>query len=74
VPACVDRKAHAKWIVVIARNSRCSAFDGYRPMWSPYSELYCPVCEHFWRTKAKYVSKFPGGRIQQAQDAYKREI
>lgn len=34
---------HREQWVVLQRNARCSAFDGYRQMWSPYSEiLYQP--------------------------------
>jgi hypothetical protein len=69
--ACINRKAHTPWIVVIRRNSRCSAFEGYRRKWSPYSELYCPACEHLWRTKAEYVNTLPSATMESARARYK---
>jgi hypothetical protein len=48
--------------VVVQRHSRCSAFDGYRVMWSPYSGLRCMKCGTFWRTKAGYVDSLPDAK------------
>lgn len=44
---------------VLVRNSRCSAFEGYQQMWSPYSLVECRRCGLVWRTKAKYVGDLP---------------
>lgn len=46
---------YRRWLVV-RRNSRCSAFEGYRHAWSPYSDVRCEKCGAYWRTKAKFVS------------------
>ena len=40
---------------VTRRNYRNSAFDGYHPHWSNYSQLRCTMCGASWRTKAAYV-------------------
>jgi hypothetical protein len=56
---CGTRK---NWYVA-RRNSRCSAFDGYRVKWSPYSTVICPACSRAWRTKAAYVSTLPSKRL-----------
>lgn len=55
---CVD-PAHRKYWHVVGRNRRCSAFDGYQVMWSPNSDVRCPVCLKIWRTGAKYVNSLP---------------
>lgn len=54
---CEERKKPVKernWFVR-QRNSRCSAFDGYRTMSSEYSFVVCKTCGACGRTKAKYV-------------------
>lgn len=50
--------AERAWIV-IQRNSRCSAFDGYRKMFSPFSCVRCRECRSTWRTKADFVPQLP---------------
>lgn len=50
-----------RW-VVLQRNSRCSAFDGYRQMFSDYSAVQCHICGTVWRTKADFVLKLPNGK------------
>lgn len=67
--ACKDRGAHRAAIVVLQRNQRRSAFDGYRAMYSDYSELFCGVCESLWRTKAAYVADYPWGTMATARAA-----
>lgn len=42
------------WRVAQRRQNR-SAFNGYRPTPSAYSEVVCLVCEARWRTRAGYV-------------------
>lgn len=32
-----------------------SAFNGYRPTTSAYSQVHCTRCDTVWRTKAGYV-------------------
>jgi hypothetical protein len=56
---CTDRKAHRPSWVVTMRQYNASAFNGYRPTWSAYSEVRCPVCRGRWRTKAAYVATLP---------------
>lgn len=46
--------AERAW-VVYQRNQRCSAFDGYRVMYSEWSAVGCNKCSACWRTKAPYV-------------------
>lgn len=36
---------------------RCSAFDGYHPMTSDYSTVYCRSCQALGRTKAAFVDE-----------------
>lgn len=55
--------AHRRWVVV-RRNARCSAFDGYRHKWSPYSDVQCHACGALWRTKAAYVDELPSGELR----------
>lgn len=50
-----------RWIV-LQRNQRCSAFDGYRPMFSDYSAVQCHVCGNVWRTKADFVLSLRDGK------------
>ena len=50
-----------RW-VVLQRNSRCSAFDGYRQMFSDYSAVQCHACGTVWRTKADFVLSLPNGK------------
>ncbi len=69
--ACKKRKEHAAFIVVLQRNERCSAFDGYRRKWSAYSELYCSACEQIWRTKASYVKEFPNGTVRDTRAKFR---
>lgn len=40
-----------QWFVLGARNQSCSAFNGYRPRWSPTSLVACRVCGACWRTR-----------------------
>ena len=54
---CAERKKPVEdrnW-VVLCRNFRCSAFDGYRVMYSDYSEVQCLTCHATGRTKAAFV-------------------
>lgn len=44
---------------VVQRHERCSAFDGYRPRCSQYSEVLCLWCGRIWRSKGKYVAQLP---------------
>lgn len=53
--------AQRHW-VVLQRNSRCSAFDGYRSMFSAYSAVQCHECGAVWRTKADYVHTLVDGK------------
>lgn len=55
---CGRKRGDHNQIAVIARHSRCSAFDGYRTKRSDYSAVMCtrPGCHGAWRTKAKYVN------------------
>lgn len=46
------------WMVT-QRNQRCSAFDGYHPMWSTYSCVRCKACHACWRTNARFVDWLP---------------
>lgn len=50
-----------RW-VVLQRNSRCSAFDGYQHMFSDYSAVQCHICGTVWRTKADFVLSLPDGK------------
>ena len=45
--------------VVIQRNQNTSAFNGYRPTWSAYSEVRCVETRALWRTKGAYVDDLP---------------
>jgi hypothetical protein len=56
---CRNPVEHRSCWTVIQRHSRCSAFDGYRHMWSPYSAVRCSTCGAVWRTKAAYVAALP---------------
>lgn len=49
-----------RW-VVLQRQGRCSAFDGYRWMPSDYSAVQCHNCGTVWRTKAAFVASLPSG-------------
>lgn len=56
---CAERKKPVKernW-VVWQRKQRCSAFDGYHPMPSDYSTVYCKACRACGRTKAAFVDQ-----------------
>ena len=57
--SCGRKRGDHKDLVVQQRNRRCSAFDGYRVKWSPYSLVKCLRCEGLWRTKAAYVLGLP---------------
>jgi len=46
-------------IVVTARRSNHSKFNGSRFTPSRYSEVMCLECRSFWRTKAAYVNRLP---------------
>ena len=62
--ACLWKSHRPRWFVQEGRrNVNVSAFNGYRPQWSDYSEVWCPVCPKVWRTKAKYVDDLPNGDI-----------
>ena len=56
---CTDRKAHRPSWVVTMRQYNQSAFNGYRPTVSAYSEVRCGDCGGRWRTKAAYVATLP---------------
>lgn len=56
--SCKDPAHKPSWFVT-QRNQRCSAFDGYHPMWSEYSCVRCPICPTAWRSKAAFVDKLP---------------
>lgn len=56
---CTDSKAHRISWVVTMRQYNASAFNGYRPTRSDYSEVRCPICPGRWRTKAAYVDRLP---------------
>lgn len=51
------KKVEERAWYVVQRNSRCSAFDGYRSMYSDYSAVMCGKCGCGWRTKAQFVEK-----------------
>ena len=53
--ACRVRAHRAVWIVTHLHHNH-SAFRGYWMTASDYSEVRCPSCPAFWRTRAKYVS------------------
>jgi hypothetical protein len=60
--ACACREGVLKSVwVVLQRHCNHSAFAGYAQVASRYSEVYCPVCGHVWRTKAKYVDALSDG-------------
>jgi hypothetical protein len=40
---------------VLTRHQSVSAFNGYEPRWSAFSNIGCLRCGAHWRTKAKYV-------------------
>jgi hypothetical protein len=52
-PGSNDR---ARQWFVLRRNYTQSAFNGYRQMWSDYSDLSCRVCGAHWRSKAPFVA------------------
>lgn len=54
--------ADRNWVVV-QRNCRCSAFDGYHPMYSDYSAVQCHSCRCVWRTKARFVETLKSGHL-----------
>ncbi len=54
-----DKPASERRWRVTQRHSRCSAFDGYRHMWSPYSAVICLACRACGRTNALYVALLP---------------
>lgn len=45
-----------QWFV-FRRNYSRSAFNGYRAVWSDFSDLSCRVCGAHWRSRASYVAK-----------------
>ena len=56
---CAQRFApveQREWVVTM-RNCNQSAFNGYRVVYSDYSEVRCLRCHGVWRTKAAYVAK-----------------
>jgi hypothetical protein len=59
-PVCVcsgpDSRRHWR---VVQRRQNCSAFNGYHPTPSVYSEVRCLACGSRWRTRAKYVHHLP---------------
>ncbi len=55
---CCCRPEARKWSVIRRRFS-CSAFNGYRPQWSAYSDVECGTCGRQWRTKAAYTNALP---------------
>lgn len=42
---------------VTQRNQNCSAFNGYHPTYSDWSEVRCLACHVRWRTRAYYVDR-----------------
>jgi len=60
---CPERKkpvAERNWVVV-QRNARCSAFDGYRVKSSDFSAVQCRSCRATGRTNAAYVDQLKSG-------------
>lgn len=49
--------------VVLRRNESCSAFNGYRRMWSATSSVACRVCGAYWGTKAEFVYILPNSDL-----------
>lgn len=56
---CTSPREHRPSWVVTARNINHSAFNGYNPTPSAYSQVRCLACWQTWRTKAKYVDTLP---------------
>lgn len=56
------KPVHERRWVVLQRNGRCSAFDGYQHMYSDYSAIQCHLCGTVWRTKASFVLHLPDGK------------
>ena len=52
-------KCDRKYLVVVQRNLNHSAFNGYKPTYSRYSEVGCKLCGTRWRTIARYVDSLP---------------
>jgi hypothetical protein len=44
-----------RWAVV-RRNEVASAFEGYRPRFSRFSDLFCFACQSSWRSAGAYVA------------------
>jgi len=55
---CKDKQ---NWVVTM-RNCNQSAFNGYKVTPSDYSEIWCALHGHFWRSKAKYVDTVPDAK------------
>ncbi|MBM3299830.1 MAG: hypothetical protein FJY85_07735 [Deltaproteobacteria bacterium] len=61
---CEERRkpvGERKW-EVLARHYQCSAFYGYREMYSDYSLVRCKTCGAIGRTKAAYVNELPNAK------------
>lgn len=58
--ACM--RDHRSWWWIAAHRVNHSAFNGYHPTPSDYSEIRCahPDCGRRWRTKAAYADALPG--------------
>ena len=61
--ACKQRAQHESQWVVVQRLCNHSAFNGWHRTRSAWSEVYCRACQTTWRTKARYVSALPDGRL-----------
>lgn len=60
--ACIceghSQAKQSNWVITQYKQNR-SAFNGYHPTPSDYSEVRCKVCQGVWRTKARYVDDLP---------------
>ncbi len=56
--SCLDPEHRPQWYVTV-RKANYSAFNGGRRTRSRYSEVRCPACPTFWRTRAAYVDSLP---------------
>lgn len=59
-------KDKRKWFVM-RRHERCSAFEGYRRVFSNFSDVFCLGCFRLWRTKARYVGHLPNASLEDVE-------